>query len=153
MQLDIEEHDPGKADICEPILRALPEWFAVERSIRQYLKDIDTMPTLIAKANGKVAGFLTIKRHSEYSAEVHVMGVRPEMHGRGIGSELMQRAEASLCSQGFEYLQVKTLGPSAHSNEYERTRAFYQAMGFRPLEEFPDLWDKDNPCLMMVKKL
>jgi hypothetical protein len=36
---------------------------------------------------------------------------------------------------------------------YAKTRAFYQAMGFCPLEELPDFWDAENPCLRMVKKL
>lgn len=36
---------------------------------------------------------------------------------------------------------------------YERTRRFYLAAGFTPLEEFPDLWDERNPCLLMVKSL
>ena len=27
------------------------------------------------------------------------------------------------------------------------------SMGFRPLQEFPELWGKENPCLQMVKGL
>jgi hypothetical protein len=26
-------------------------------------------------------------------------------------------------------------------------------MGFRPLEEFPELWGDANPCLQMIKSL
>jgi hypothetical protein len=26
-------------------------------------------------------------------------------------------------------------------------------MGFRPLEEFTDLWGEQNPCLQMIKSL
>jgi catechol 2,3-dioxygenase-like lactoylglutathione lyase family enzyme len=36
---------------------------------------------------------------------------------------------------------------------YAKTRAFYRACGFRPLEEFPDLWDAQNPALQMIKSL
>ena len=36
---------------------------------------------------------------------------------------------------------------------YAQTRAFYLAMGFRPLEELRKLWDEANPCLIMVKRL
>jgi hypothetical protein len=43
--------------------------------------------------------------------------------------------------------------PSRFPDEgYARTREFYTALGFRPLEELPDLWP-DNPCLIMVKSL
>ena len=30
-------------------------------------------------------------------------------------------------------------------------RQFYSSLGFLPLEEFPELWGKENPCLMLVK--
>ena len=36
---------------------------------------------------------------------------------------------------------------------FDRTRLFYEAMGFRALEVFPTLWDEWNPCLVMVMKL
>lgn len=153
MIVDIEEPALGKSDFCEPILRSLPDWFGIESSIVQYLKDIETMPTLIAGADGETAGFLTIEKHNKYSAEVHVIAVRPELHRSGVGKQLLQHAEKMLCQDGVEYLQVKTRGPSQPDEHYERTRAFHLAMGFRPLEEFPDIWDKDNPCLVMVKKL
>jgi len=53
---------------------------------------------------------------------------------------------------GVEYLQVKTLGPSRPDDNYAATRAFYESVGFRPLEE-TSLWGDVNPCLFMVKKL
>ena len=56
-------------------------------------------------------------------------------------------------TSSVEYLQVKTLGPSHPDENYASTRAFYLAMGFRPLEEFKHIWDEHNPCLIMVKKL
>ena len=34
---------------------------------------------------------------------------------------------------------------------YAATRAFYAAMGFRPLEEIGRIWGEDNPCQIMVK--
>lgn len=47
-------------------------------------------------------------------------------------------------------LQVKTLGARHPDEGYARTRAFYRAVGFLPLEETDDLWP-GNPCLIMVK--
>lgn len=143
----------GEASVCEPILRSLPEWFGIEEAITQYAKDIEVLPTLLASTNDQVAGFLTIKQHNEYASEVHVMGVRPEAHRRGIGRALLTKSEELLRQSGIEYLQVKTLGPSHPDRYYAGTRAFYLAMGFRPLEEFKGLWDKESPCLVMVKSL
>jgi hypothetical protein len=31
------------------------------------------------------------------------------------------------------------------------TRAFSTACGFRPLQEFPDLWGAEQPALPMIK--
>lgn len=143
----------GQAAVCEPILRALPNWFGIESALRNYVAEIDGLPTLIAKVDGEVAGFLTIKQHSAYAAEVYVMGLRPGYHRQGLGRALMQAAEAHLAAQGVEYLQVKTLSPAVEDEHYAHTRAFYVAMGFRPLEEFKQLWDENNPCLLMIKYL
>jgi ribosomal protein S18 acetylase RimI-like enzyme len=153
--MDITTKGPivGQSTVCEPILRALPAWFGVEEATRQYIQDIDVLPTFLALIDGEVVGFLTLKQHTAYTAEIHVMGVHPEMHRRGVGQALMNKAEAHLQEQGIEYLQVKTLSPIHPDGGYARTRAFYLTMGFRPLEEFPDLWGPENPCLQMIKWL
>jgi hypothetical protein len=54
---------------------------------------------------------------------------------------------------GVEYLQVKTLSSNRWDVGYARTRRFYAANGFRVLEEFPTLWDAENPALQTVKRL
>ena len=81
------------------------------------------------------------------------MAVVPEWHRRGIGRRMLEHAEALLVADGVEYLQVKTLSPAHPDPGYALTRAFYLAQGFRPLEEFPTLWDPANPALQMVKAL
>jgi ribosomal protein S18 acetylase RimI-like enzyme len=153
VEIIIEGPSLGKSALCEPILRALPEWFGIEAAIVHYAQTIDDMPTYLAHMNGQAVGFLTIKQHFEHSAEIYVMGVLSHAHRQGVGRKLVQMAERTLRQQGIEYLQVKTLSPANPSLEYAQTRAFYLAMGFRPLEEFPTLWDEHNPCLLMVKSL
>lgn len=81
------------------------------------------------------------------------MGVLPAFQHGGIGRALMESAEQYAKSQQIEYLQVKTLGPSNDDANYAKTRAFYAALGFRPLEEFTQIWDENNPCLIMVKRI
>lgn len=142
-----------QSSVCEPVLRALPEWFGIEEATRQYVEDIEGLPTLLASIDGQVVGFLTLRLHSDYAAEIHVMGVRPEWHRHGVGRAMVRKAEAYLRQRGVEYLQVKTLSPAHPDKNYGRTRRFYLAMGFRPLEEFPELWGPANPCLQMIKGL
>lgn len=48
---------------------------------------------------------------------------------------------------------VKTLGKSHPDENYKKTREFYSAVGFYPLEESTEIWGKENPCLLMIKIL
>lgn len=142
-----------QSSVCESVLRALPEWFGVEEATAQYILDVDELPTFVAWVDGRAVGFMSVRQHFPQSAELHVLGVLPAMHHRGVGRALLDAVEAYLCQQGVEYLQVKTLSPAHPDKGYAKTRAFYEAVGFKPLEEFPTLWDEANPCLLMVKKL
>jgi hypothetical protein len=64
----------------------------------------------------------------------------------------MQAADRDLEASGAHFAQVKTLGSSRESAEYAQTRKFYEALGYRPLEELEGLWP-GNPCLILVKAL
>jgi len=144
----------GQAAACEPILRSLPDWFGIEEAIVAYVNEIDALPTFLAlDQEERAVGFMSVKQHFPHAAELYVLGVRPEWHGRGMGRALLARVEAYLRDLGVEYLQVKTLAPSHPDPNYARTRRFYEAVGFRPLEVLPDLWGEHNPCLIMIKKL
>jgi GNAT superfamily N-acetyltransferase len=141
----------GKA--CSLVLRALPEWFGIEDDIVNYEREIDKLPTWCVHDRDHLIGFLSLKQHSAYAAEVYVMGLLEEWQHKGIGRALLSHAQDWLKDKGFEYLQVKTLAPSREDAHYARTRAFYEAMGFRALEELKQIWDENNPCLIMVKRL
>lgn len=153
MNVTIEGPLLDKASICMPILRSLPEWFGIETALMHYSTEIEVLPTLLAFDAERVIGFVSLKQHTLYSAEVYVMGILSQAHRKGIGRALINRSQEWLRSQAVEYLQVKTLGSSHPDEGYAKTRAFYEAMGFRPLEEFKQIWDENNPCLIMVKKL
>jgi GNAT superfamily N-acetyltransferase len=142
-----------RARLCGAILRSLPEWFGIESAIEEYVREVRGLPALGAELDGEEAGFLALKLHSPHAAEIYVMGVRREVHGRGVGTALIGAAEAMLRSRSIEYLQVKTLGPSRPSEHYARTRRFYEVKGFRRLEELHGLWSEGNPTLVLVKRL
>lgn len=148
----IREMRPAEPALCEEILRALPEWFGIEEALVQYVRDLPALETFVAEQAGRVVGFVAVRQHNRYSAEVHVIAVRPECHGQGLGRALLYHVEEWLRSRSIEFLQVKTLGPSRPNEHYDRTRRFYEHLGFRPLEE-NDLWGSVNPCLIMVKHL
>ena len=142
-----------QAAVCIPIVRALPDWFGIEAAIAAYEHTLDQLPTLLAYDAARAVGFVSLQQHTPYAAEVAVMGVLPELHRRGVGRALLESAQIWLRTRAVEFLQVKTLGPSHPDAGYARTRAFYAGLGFRPLEELPQIWGADNPCLIMVKRL
>ncbi|MFC1996619.1 GNAT family N-acetyltransferase [Chloroflexota bacterium] len=84
---------------------------------------------------------------------MYVTGVLPQYHRQGVGREILFAAEYYLRDQGVLYLHVKTLSDSHPDPGYAKTRAFYLAMGFTPLEEIKTLWDEANPALLLVKKI
>ena len=142
-----------KSPICERILRALPDWFGIETALVQFVREAAELPMLVASEDGAAMGFLTLRQHSACAWEIHAIAVLQERHRRGAGRRLLAEGERLLRQHRAEFLTVKTLSASAESDEYARTRAFYAAMGFRPLLELPTLWSAENPCLVMIKPL
>ncbi|MCL1996172.1 MAG: GNAT family N-acetyltransferase [Defluviitaleaceae bacterium] len=140
-----------KSAICDEVLRALPSWFGLENSIVDYVKQVKAMHFYGAFCDNIAVGFVAIKTHNPFTAEVYVMGVLEEFHGQGIGRQLIEVCEKYCENNKIEFLTVKTLDASRANESYDKTRMFYQAVGFKPIEVFPLLWDKDNPCLLMAK--
>ena len=145
------EPDPGTV---ERLLRSLPDWFGIESAVEGYGTAAARLPAYLAWPAGarQPAGALLAARHYPGAAEIYLMAIDPAMHRRGAGRALVAALEADLTADGVEFLQVKTLGPGYKDAGYERTRRFYAAVGFQPLEEIDGLWP-GNPCLIMIKSL
>jgi len=150
-ELRLRDQPNGAGETCRRILGTLPTWFGIPAAVEDFVAVADRSATVIASLGDRDIALLTLVRHSAYAAEVYVMAVLPEFHRQGIGQALLRHAEGILANDGVEFLQVKTLSPNKPDDGYDKTRAFYVACGFRPLEEFPDLWDRDNPALQMIK--
>lgn len=142
-----------KSKIASDILNHLPEWFGIEDSKKEYVKGSMKLPFWAVYVNEVAVGFIVLKQHSQYAAEIYVMGVEKEYHRKGIGRLLFQQCYEWCKDNGIEYLQVKTLDESNPDVNYGRTRNFYKALGFRPLECLKTLWDESNPCLLMIMSI
>ncbi|NGX36011.1 MAG: Mycothiol acetyltransferase [Candidatus Anoxychlamydiales bacterium] len=151
--LIIKQVYKNKSEICSDILRSLPQWFGIESAIKTYIKQVKNKPTFIAKIDDNIIGFISLHLHNKYSAEIYVMGIKKEFHKKGIGKKLTQKAIAYLKQKNYKFLSVKTLSPSKKNKAYEQTRKFYKALGFYPIEEFKNIWDENNPCLLMIKAI
>ena len=144
------EEDGIKSQICEDILRSLPQWFGIESAILDYSIGVRKRFFLVAMIEDDVVGFISIKENTPFADEVYVMGIKKVFHRAGIGRELVAQHSRKMKKK---LLSVKTLGDSDTDLNYAKTRKFYLAMGFYPLEEITDLWGEENPCLIMVKVL
>jgi len=140
-----------KSTICKAILNALPNWFGVPESIVGYIDSVKGKPFYKVIDEDKAVGFVSIKIHSPHTAEIHVMGILEKYHRKGIGRHLVQTCEAYCRTHHIEFLTVKTLDESNPDVHYQKTRLFYESMGFKALEVFPLFWDEQNPCLFLAK--
>jgi GNAT superfamily N-acetyltransferase len=154
----------GQGVAAERILRALPGWFGIEASVQDYIRAADELETFVVIVSrppcggreyrpDQALGFVTLRETSEDALELHAMGVLPAWRRRGAGRALVERAATYARAEGYSLLHVKTLAPSDPDPGYAETRAFYQAMGFRPLEELPQIWGPEDPCLLLVRPL
>jgi ribosomal protein S18 acetylase RimI-like enzyme len=156
MNIEIQSPALGLSTTVEPILRSLPQWFGIEQANQMYIREAGENPTLLAvdtERDNLPVGFLTLWHHSPTAAEIYVMAVLPDYHRHGVGRLLQLATEEHLRAEGVRYLQVKTLSDKHPDEGYKKTRAFYFAMGFTLLEEFPDLWGEHNPCWQLIKVL
>ena len=151
--MKFEYLERGNPEICEMVLRSVPDWFGIEESTVAYTNKSKELPMITVSENGKANGFLSLLQHSQYTFEVYVMGVVPEYHRKGVGKKLLIEAERVLAKNGIEFLQVKTVSADRECEFYRKTRLFYKSFGFREVEVFPTLWDEHNPCQLLIKKL
>jgi GNAT superfamily N-acetyltransferase len=138
---------------CELVLRSLPMWFGQEDSLLEYARGTSHLPAFVSTEANTVNGFVTLQQHFPQSFEIVCVAVHAASRGRGIGRVLLEHASAWACAQGGQFLQVKTVAASHPSPEYAQTRAFYESVGFAPIEVFPTLWSAKHPCLQLVKHL
>ena len=137
MEIKKIENTEEREHITRQILEALPEWFGIPSAVDDYVKGSGKYPFWCSFDQGKPVGFICLT------------GVLKEYHRQHIGRQLFQNAYTYALEEGFTFMQVKTVQMGKYP-EYDRTNLFYQAVGFRELEVFPELWDEANPCCIYV---
>ena len=55
-------------------------------------------------------------------------------------------------NNNYEFIQVKTVKSGKYAS-YDITNSFYKKLGFRELESFDNLWDKNNPCQIYIMSI
>lgn len=141
-------------DEVAAILALVPEWFGIPESNAEYVEKASTLTNVVARDDvGAVVGVCLLLHHNPQSVEIDLIAVPAAQHRRGIGRAILEHVERDLRADGVRLLHLKTFGPSVPNEPYERTRAFYEGLGFVALEERTDVWGPENPCLFLVKPL
>ena len=153
IDFEVVNNKDEKSKICYNIIDKLDNWFGKEDTNRKYAKGVREDFFLTAKIKEEAVGFISIKEHNEFTSEIYVLGILKEFHKRGIGKRLIEIAKDKLVKDKKKFLTVKTLSGSNPNKYYKKTRKFYKAMDFYPLEEMPELWSEEEPCLYMLKTL
>lgn len=136
------------------VLERLPDWFGNQQAIGEYADQVKDFPYWAAvDQNGRCLGFISAKVHYEHTGEIFVCGVLPEFQHKGVGKLLYDAAENYWMECDCKYAIVKTLSDKVDFEPYELTRKFYRSLGFQPLVSLTEMWDEENPCLIMFKLL
>ena len=142
-----------KVEYTEVILRKLPEWFGIEEALVEYVNTVYKYPYWAAFDRDNCIGFFSGEIHYNRTGEVYVCAIDPEYHGKGIGTLLYKKLEKYFAQKGCEYVIVKTLSDINPDVNYAKTRAFYSKMGFKELITLTEMWDDENLCLIMIKRI
>ena len=151
----IEVNDEAiKSQYTRAILESLPEWFGNNNALDEYVEKVSKLPYWAAlDQDYRCIGFFAVKTHYGNIGDIYVCGMLPEYQNKGIGKKIYDLAEKHFIQNGCKYMMVKTLSEKAQYEPYERTRKFFEKIGFEPLVTLTEMWDEENPCLIMIKKL
>jgi GNAT superfamily N-acetyltransferase len=149
---DLEGPTANAGRDCERVLRTLPRWFGIERSLLAYAASTERLPTFVARDDGgRVIGFISVAEQAPQDWELHCIAVDAAFRRRGVGRRLHRHAELWLAAAGARALEVKTLAPSHPDREYAETRQFYEGIGYVPDEDADD--GPHLPVLQLVKPI
>jgi len=148
------EPDPArKRELQERLTAMLPQWFGQPASNAHYAMQAEILDGYVAESEGIRRGMLLLKWIGPISAEVYWMAVDPNYHRSGVGRALMEAAIEAARKREARFLFVMTLHPKDPYEPYQRTRRFYEAMGFVHVveEQFPA--NPRNPTAWFMKQL
>ena len=141
-----------KRTIARRVLENLHDWFELDESREQYIRECSDWMFFAAKEEGDYAGFLCLKETGRQTVELAVMGVLREYHRNGYGSALFHEAKKAAAEEGYSFMQVKTVKMGV-DEDYDVINRFYLSLGFTEFEVIEELWGKENPCQIYVMSI
>lgn len=142
-----------KQEIASRVLYDLPEWFGLPESTKEYIDNVVKYPFVAAYDKENPIGFYSLRHENKNVLDMYVLGVLKEYHSKGIGRLLQQEADKYAQEHKYKYLMVLTLAEKVQNKEYLQTHRFYKTQGFINFYQNDDIFDKYNPCQIMIKSL
>lgn len=93
MRIILPDQPETKKEIARTILEGLPEWFGIESSREQYIRQSASQIMIAACGSNGAAGFLCLAPTSSAALEIVVMGVKKTLQHQGIGTLLIEQAK------------------------------------------------------------
>ena len=105
----------------------------------------------VAELDGKVLGYVNFGPTpcTKSGWDLYWIAVSKELHGEGIGGELMKMAEKDVAKNGGEKLWIET----SSKENYLPTRLFYEKKGYVKAAELEDFYGPDDNKIIYVKLL
>jgi len=93
--------------------------------------------------------FCAPEKLTEGTYNLYAIGVKSEIQGKGIGSQMMAYIEKYLKQSGNRILIVETSG----AEEYQLTRKFYENLNYTKEATIREFWSKGEDKVIFWKKL
>ena len=129
--------------------------YFTEKGLISLSNDLKTQKVYGAYSGDELLAFIIFREADTSALEITWLAVSPESRGLGIGTLLVKDSLSLLSDKKYKICYVKTLAEIVKDKGYEKTRNFYQKLGFNSLEiinPYPG-WDKDNPCQILAVSL
>ena len=110
----------------ETIDAAMREWYDPE-DLRDSIDDGDRVFYVATEADDQIAGFLR-GGFGDDRAHLGAIYADPDRWGKGIGSALLDRFEATCADRGYETIEFAVLSGN------DVGRSFYRSRGYEPVE-------------------
>ncbi|MEM7039477.1 MAG: GNAT family N-acetyltransferase [Bacteroidota bacterium] len=94
-------------------------------------------------------GYCAPEKLTDGTYNLHAIGVRGDIQGKGTGSKMMVFIEDHLRSSGKRILLVDTSGTDAFAG----TRAFYERLGYAKVAVIRDFWADGDDKVTFLKGL
>jgi len=137
---DIRYRDatPLDAPAMTALIASLPEWFTPEEV--ETVRQVVGPPAVVAIGDtGEIVSFLAWEQRT-HEWEICWIAVARELHRRGVGRRMVEMMLERARAAEVAYIRVQTVAPTTEYEPYARTRAFYEALGFRLESVEPKGW-------------